>query len=356
MELQEYYSSDDFKSDEETLGKQRNPNRRRKWKRDRLLTNEQEIDNVINKENFWSFHYSNISAEGRKLYYRCNKVKLRGKQCDAGIFLLYDAASNDVILFRCTSEHTHEEIKSHKPKISFDVQQEIQRLFNLKLKPKGILEALNEKQFPVPTMVQLRNFLTKIKKEKYGGTTISLGELEQWCLESCQNKLNLDMDAPFVVSYEVDYNEDLDDEKDINDNGTKFRFFISTRRLLNIASHARNIHADATYKLVWQGFPILIIGTTDLDRHFHPFGLAVCTNEEKQDFKFVFQTLINGLEMINKETTKIEVLIADSANAIRNAFQEIFGEKQMIMCWAHVHRNVTKKVLFVRALFIYLFI
>lgn len=39
-----------------------------------------------------------------------------------------------------------------------------------------------------------------------------------------------------------------------------------------------------------------------------------------------------------------EVLIADSSNAIRNAFQDIFGDKLMVMCWAHVHRNAVKKV------------
>ena len=27
-----------------------------------------------------------------------------------------------------------------------------------------------------------------------------------------------------------------------------------------------------TYKLIWQGYPVLICGTSDRDRHFHPFG------------------------------------------------------------------------------------
>jgi hypothetical protein len=227
--------------------------------------------------------------------------------------------------------------------MSVELQQEIKTLNEFKLKPKAMIEALHNKEFEVPSIVQLKIFLTKIKKEKYGSTTISLGELEQWCLESSQTPQ--DLDTPFVVSYEVIYDDEFGDEEDVDGHdGPRFRFFVSTRRLLTTASTSVNIHADATYKLVWQGFPILIVGTTDLDRHFHPFGMAVCTNEEKQDFRFVFQSLVDGVEKIDQPKMQPEVLIADSANAIRNAFLETFGDKQMVMCWAHVYRNVIKKL------------
>ena len=166
------------------------------------------------------------------------------------------------------------------------------------------MEALQSKQLQGPSIVQLRNYLTKIKKEKYGTATISLGELEQWCLESSQTKL--DLDTPFVVSYEVIYDDEFGDDEDVNAVvGPKFCFFISTKRLLTTASTSINIHADATYKLVWQGFPVLIVGTTDLDCHFHPFGMAVCANEETQDFKFVFQSLIDGAKQ-SKESLLIQ--------------------------------------------------
>ena len=66
-------------------------------------------------------------------------------------------------------------------------------------------------------------------------------------------------------------NEDLDE--------SKFRIFISTKRLLKLATKSNNIHADGTYKLIWEGMPVLIIGNSDLDRHFHPFGICICSNE-----------------------------------------------------------------------------
>jgi hypothetical protein len=342
MELPEYLSDAEDDGNKE-IRKNPKTKRKRKWKRECVFTSKQESDLAIQQENLWSFHYSNATFEGQKNHYRCNKVKSRGRQCDAGLYLFHDATNNEIVLFRCDAEHTHDDLDSLNSKMSLELQKEIKNLHEFKLKPKAILEALHEKQFQVPSIVQLKYFLTKIKKENYGPTTISLGELEQWCLESSQ--IPQDLDTPFVVSYEVIYDDEFGDDEDVDgQDGPRLRFFISTQRLLTMASTSVNIHADATYKLVWQGFPILIVGTTDLDRHFHPFGMAVCTNEEKQDFKFVFQSLIDGVEKNHQQKIQPEVLIADSANAIRNAFLETFGEKQMIMCWAHVYRNVIKKV------------
>jgi hypothetical protein len=44
--------------------------------------------------------------------------------------------------------------------------------------------------------------------------------------------------------------------------------------------------ADATYNLVYEGFPSLTIGTRDQNKHFHHFGIAVSTNETQNDFAF----------------------------------------------------------------------
>jgi hypothetical protein len=54
--------------------------------------------------------------------------------------------------------------------------------------------------------------------------------------------------------------------------------------LIGLSRQCNIIHADAIYKLVWQGFPVLIVGTTDRDKHFHSFGLAVTTTEQINDF------------------------------------------------------------------------
>jgi hypothetical protein len=49
--------------------------------------------------------------------------------------------------------------------------------------------------------------------------------------------------------------------------------------------------ADATYKLTIEGYPILTCGTTDKEKIFHPFGIALCFSEKEDDFAFVFDAI-----------------------------------------------------------------
>ncbi|CAF3818191.1 unnamed protein product [Rotaria sp. Silwood1] len=139
---------------------------------------------------------------------------------------------------------------------------------------------------------------------KLGPTSISLGEIEQWCLESSQS-IPESADTPFVASHQIIYDDENEngdiDDGDINENNT-----------------------------------------TNLDRHFHLFGMAVCYNEATQNFRFIFRALQEGLQKLNLEEINPEFLITDGADAIRNTFQDVFGEKPMVMCWAHMRRKVHK--------------
>jgi hypothetical protein len=111
---------------------------------------------------------------------------------------------------------------------------------------------------------------------------------------------------------------------------------------LRLAVLSNKKHADATYKLVYEGSPVLLNGNTDLDRHFHSFGISVCSNEKTADFVFIFKTLIDTLEKLGLEI-HIEILVSVASEAIRNAFILVFGEGLLIiMCWAHVQRNIVK--------------
>jgi hypothetical protein len=171
--------------------------------------------------------------------------------------------------------------------MSNEVKEEIKSLFNFdsKIKPKKIIDILIKKQFTLPSKTELNNYLSSLRKVKYGPNVMSLGELESFCLEN--SKVPDDVDAAFVVSYQVVYEEQR-----------LFRFFISTKNLLKLSCDASHIHADATYKLVWQGFPVLLLGTTDRDRMFHVFGLAVCSKEQTEDFIFLFKTVKSATQDI----------------------------------------------------------
>ncbi|CAF4034974.1 unnamed protein product, partial [Rotaria magnacalcarata] len=78
---------------------------------------------------------------------------------------------------------------------------------------------------------------------------------------------------------------------------------------------------------------------------FHPFGLAICSNEKTKDFEFIFNCIQIGLKKINKDLLKPTALICDAADAIKNGFKNVFGNSyNQIMCWAHMKRNVENRI------------
>jgi hypothetical protein len=198
--------------------------------------------------------------------------------------LSYSFHNTEIILCLSSFPHTCDKIPTKsKKKISETVRNEIRVLFEFdnKLKPKKILELLQEKGLELPNMTDLKNYLSLLRKQKFGPHTVSLGELERFLLDHCtvpeaDNK-------GFIVSYEINYDET-----------SYFRFFVSSKTLLKLAFNVNHIHADATYKLIWQGYPVLVVGTTDKIRQFHPFGLCTCSNEQTADFVFLFEALKLG--------------------------------------------------------------
>lgn len=118
---------------------------------------------------------------------------------------------------------------------------------------------------------------------------------------------------------------------------------MTTKTLLEQATKSDIVHCDATYKLNWEGFPNLVVGVTDRDRHFHPTGFAVCMDEKTEDFKFVFQSLALGTNKALGKDYRPTTLVADAAGAIHNGFLEVFKNVLIIMCWAHLKRAVKKR-------------
>lgn len=53
-------------------------------------------------------------------------------------------------------------------------------------------------------------------------------------------------DKPFIVSFDIRYEDDISDNEDALDGDNKFRFLLSTKRLLKISLISTCFHADAT--------------------------------------------------------------------------------------------------------------
>lgn len=77
---------------------------------------------------------------------------------------------------------------------------------------------------------------------------------------------------------------------------TRLYIHLTTKHLVRIASEADYIMTDATYKMNLHGFPVIITGHQDADRHFHPTGLHIVWEEESGEVyeevnRFIYITL-----------------------------------------------------------------
>lgn len=87
-----------------------------------------------------------------------------------------------------------------------------------------------------------------------------------------------------------------------------------------------------------------MFGTADRLKRFHPVAYACCTHETTADYEFVFESIRNAIEICYEMKFEPEIMIADGADAIRNAFYNTFPTAELdVMCFAHVIRNIRKR-------------
>lgn len=118
-----------------------------------------------------------------------------------------------------------------------------------------------------------------------------------------------------------------------------FTVILTTPRLMTVLDAAEFLQTDATYKLTYLGFPLIIVGTSDVSRHFHPVCFAFSSNEASENFKMTFEALITA-----KQNFRPNALLADCAAAITKAFFDVFGETKRIYCWFHVYKAMKKRM------------
>ncbi|OAF71841.1 hypothetical protein A3Q56_00391 [Intoshia linei] len=200
----EEYTVNEYVSDQDdhyalATIKTRKRKRQRNWVQFQRFEKKIDAISFVKQESTWSYHYSNKTASGTKDYYRCNVAKKK-ENCDAGLYLFYENSNDVVLLFITTEGHSHENLQVHTQRMTTECKKEIEKLFDLKLKPKKITEMLLEKGFKLKNKSQLSNYLMQLNMKKFKLLKISLGELEQWCVDN-SNIPELD-DTAFVVRHE----------------------------------------------------------------------------------------------------------------------------------------------------------
>lgn len=198
---------------------------------------------------------------------------------------------------------------------------------SLNQKPLFIQKLIIEKHKVIVPCKSISNYIQRLKKKK-GIKTFNILDLIDFC-GRCTYELN-NLDKPFVTNYTI--------------TNQKINIAITTLRLLGLLKYSSNFHADGTYKLNINKFPILIIGCTDKLQRFLPIFFMISSSEQTSDYVFLFTELVNKYRIFFNDEHHIQNFVADGAQAITSAYSEVFGrEKRRCMCWFHMKTSVEKK-------------
>lgn len=252
-----------------------------------IFTSKEEATDLLKSQGF-SYIYSSITSEGRKWYYRCNKIKRASKiQCAAMRMIWFSNTDFSYHVLYSEADHNHDElvdsIKGNK--YSDEMIEFVKECIEKQFKPKKIIREIHKakdsgekfKDAKVPDSKQLQYLISSRNLRDKPEDIIRIGELIEWC--NLRMQVPDDMDQAFVLDCTA---------SNVLDN-LYFRFVMSTKRLLQNGLFGDIFGTDATYKLNWNGFPLLILGRIDKGKHFHVIGIACCSHEKEDDFRFFFQ-------------------------------------------------------------------
>ena len=140
--------------------------------------------------------------------------------------------------------------------------------------------------------------LINYERRKDRPEILSVYDLRQWCEQHHQTN---ELHTTYVPFYNV---------KNIND---VFVFF-TTKQLFQQIRLTTYLQIYATYKLTWNDLPLLVFGSTDANRHFKPFGLALISSDEgSKCYEDLFMS-INALSINElKQGCLINKIMADGA-------------------------------------------
>lgn len=254
-----------------------------------------ECEAFIASEKTWKFIRNRGTKDGFRGGYQCDKVKARGENCAGGICTRFGKGHGDAAyeLYRLPNAHNHDELDNKVTALSPEVKEILIKLLDDGKTLLKILDVIRQMDNIVqPRKNQVESFIKAYRRARFGAAKMTVQQFVDWAI--AYSDIPDDIDKAFVLAYEHsplgDYIPDDEDETTIV---PWIRIIVSTKRLLVNSSQSKIIHADGTYKLNIQKYPVLVFGTTDLDstQHFHLLALMLCKTEATDDFEFGFKAV-----------------------------------------------------------------
>ena len=70
------------------------------------------------------------------------------------------------------------------------------------------------------------------------------------------------------------------------------QIMFTSKGLMKNCEKSGVFHIDGTYKLIKNGFPVIVLGVSDIQGSFHPIAFCISSNEDEEAFKEFYQGII----------------------------------------------------------------
>ena len=272
----------------------------------------------------WSKRSSKSLSDHVTILYQCKNAVTVG--CPA--ILRKDVHTDGTEKWQKAYLHCEDCTRSgNNKKISLNT--EIIRSMDLKiLKPwdikkhiEQIKNADGESTFGNVDLVHVQTAVQNIKRKSIkSASSTTTDDIVAMC-----DRLSISQTAqePFVLAYSI--------------NPTKL--IVTSEHLLSKLTLARNVHIDATYKLMTCNYPLIIVGISDLQSTFYLTAVAIVEAETAEAYKWVLQIIVEKCRSLNIHFHPTAV-IADNSSAISLAVSQVFPECKRLHCWFHTWKLI----------------
>lgn len=183
--------------------------------------------------------------QGDKRFYNCYTLGKKSK-CIKKMYLFMHSDSQYCTVYMSDDPHNHEESANNADlnRLKANVKDKIIQIYENETKQTSeIIEKLNQHGLKA-TSTQIYNLLQRYKTANYGERNMTLNQLKEYCTE--HEEIPEDIDQVYIADkfFEAGFTE-----------ANEVRVFLTTKRLIQLALHTKHLCIDATYKLLWQGFP-----------------------------------------------------------------------------------------------------
>ncbi|KAK1935468.1 hypothetical protein P3T76_000457 [Phytophthora citrophthora] len=198
----------------------------------------------------------------------------------------------------------------------------------------------------LPSLCSVQNFV-----HHYSRTHLKrndrVDDLRMWIHERAFTGRE-ELSQPFTYAWDLD-----GDGKPVVGNGSEERPFVvglTTKTLmlrLMRPPESFVLHVDATYKLNYRGYPVIVIGISDSSRGFHLVSMFIVSGETQDIVQPTLMALRRLFFALSGHELVVQYAMADADQAQYNAVNAVFGSNPRftsLMCFFHVMQKVYRAI------------